>query len=310
MIRNHVIGLFRVGAVALFVFALIGIAATDDIAIPTPFPGRYIDIEGETIRFHQAGAGRDVLLVHGLPGSIEEWEPVFGLLATRYRVTAFDRPGQGFSSARSDDFSIQRNATLALGLITRLSLRNVIAVGHSYGGGVILALAVQDPPEIAAYLSIAGSSRPRGGAMAFSRIAALPVIGRGIAACGARVRAGEMVAEGIRYAFHPNDSSLPADYIETRLRIWLQTKVLVSMAKEDVAYDAGMGKLTPLYSKIRKPLVILHGDRDRNVPVADSVRLYEAVPSSRLIILRNTGHMVQYANPTAVVTAVDSMAKR
>lgn len=309
MIRTAAIGILALISAAGLTLAGVGLASRDDLAIPAGFPGRHVAVLGERIRVHQAGAGRDVLLIHGLPGSIEEWEAVMPLLTARYRVTAYDRPGQGYSSAHSDEFTFRRNADIARELIRTLSLGDVIAVGHSYGGGVLLALALRDAPEIRAYLSIAGSSHPSGGAMAFSLLNTLPVVGRGIAACGSSLFGRAMVTEGLREAFRPNESFCTEDRITTRLTIWLQTKTLVSMAREDLAYDEEIKRMLPGYPGIRAPFHLIHGREDRLVPVRDSERLHALIASSQLFVLKDTGHMVQIVHPTAVVQAIDRLAK-
>ncbi len=59
---------------------------------------------------------------------------------------------------------------------------------------------------------------------------------------------------------------------------------------------------------IRKPVVILQGDRDAYRPIKeDSARLAERIPDARLIHLQDTGHYIQYAAPGAVVEALQGL---
>jgi len=60
---------------------------------------QFVDVLNQQIRIYQAGGGQIVLLIHGLPGCIEDWETIIPELSKRFQVIAYDRPGHGFSSA-------------------------------------------------------------------------------------------------------------------------------------------------------------------------------------------------------------------
>lgn len=57
----------------------------------------YINIQGNKIRYSQSGEGRDLLLIHGTPGFLEDWNAIAAELAKDYRVTCYDRMGHGYS---------------------------------------------------------------------------------------------------------------------------------------------------------------------------------------------------------------------
>ena len=59
--------------------------------------------DGVVLGLLTAGSGPPLLLVHGGVGQIERWEPMWDLLAARWRVTAMDRRGRGSSGGGSDD---------------------------------------------------------------------------------------------------------------------------------------------------------------------------------------------------------------
>jgi pimeloyl-ACP methyl ester carboxylesterase len=108
-----------VGFVVL-VLAMTGWLSKDRIEIPSNRLGRYINVKGEQIRCYQTGTGPDILLIHGLPGMVEDWKSLFDLAAAKYRITVFDRPGHGFSGTPSE-YSLAHNADVALGLIEQLN---------------------------------------------------------------------------------------------------------------------------------------------------------------------------------------------
>src|SRR5262245_7436735 len=102
-------------SVAFVLLVVVGLAALGalqrpDTTLPPGARGRHVTVDGVPIRCVQAGQGRDLLLVHGSPGSIEDWDPVFDRLAQRYRVTAFDRPGHGYSGGANRPHTPDENA--------------------------------------------------------------------------------------------------------------------------------------------------------------------------------------------------------
>ncbi|MBN2159224.1 MAG: alpha/beta hydrolase [Spirochaetes bacterium] len=286
---------------------IMGIASGDDIRIPEHYRGHYVSIAGEKIRCYQTGNGPDILLIHGLPGSIEDWDPIIRAAAAQYRVTAYDRPGHGFSSAVDLEYNLKQNADIALLLIDHLKLKDVIVVGHSYGGSISYAMAVRNPKQVKCFVSIAGGSKPGEGPLPIYRINTLPGIGRGFAVVGSRLLGSGMIEEGLSRAFDPNSSFLSKELIETRSPIWLQTKVIMTIAHEEVYYNKSIGEIMPMCQGILKPVYLIHGDSDKLVPVEHSIDIRKKIRNARLNVLKNTGHMVQFVHPEAVMEAIDSL---
>ena len=127
--------------------AVLGALQRPDTALPAGGRGRFVALDGVRLRYVQAGQGTDVLLIHGSPGSVEDWDPVFDRLAAGHRVTAFDRPGHGYSEGHGLPHTVAGNARAALGLVRALGLRDVVVVGHSYGGATALTLGPARAPQ-------------------------------------------------------------------------------------------------------------------------------------------------------------------
>ncbi|MBI3012075.1 MAG: alpha/beta hydrolase, partial [Elusimicrobia bacterium] len=86
--------------------------------------------------------------MHGCPGSTEDWDPIRSQLSQKYHVTAFDRPGHGFSSVAANSCNLDFNAGVTLEVIETLGLKDVLVVGHSYGAATALRIAIQNPSHI------------------------------------------------------------------------------------------------------------------------------------------------------------------
>jgi pimeloyl-ACP methyl ester carboxylesterase len=294
-------------------FLLIGGAAALALlgTLPRPAPGtppagdRQLEVDGTTIRYRQAGAGGDILLAHGSPGSVEDWEAVWERLAAHYRVTAYDRPGHGYSGSGGRRHSLADNARVAHGLIAALGLRNVVFVGHSYGGATALRLAVDNPPEIAAYVLVGARAYGKINVDPIYRLVALPWLGIGFARASGALIAPGVIRSGIAQSIAPNGAMLPAGFVEQRVALWSQPKVAVAAALERVGLERGLAELAARYHAISKPVFIVVGDQVA-VPLAAAERLARDIPGARQTVLPETGHYVQYARPAELIQVIEA----
>lgn len=294
---------FLLGAVAA-ALTLVGMLPQPAQRAP-PAGDRQLDVDGTTIRYREAGAGADILLAHGSPGSVEDWEAVWDELAARHRVTAYDRPGHGYSGSGGRRHSLADNARVAHGLIAALGLRNVVFVGHSYGGATALRLAVDDPPEIAAYVLVGARAYGKVNVDPIYRLVALPWLGVGFARASSALIAPGVIRSGIAQSIAPNDAMLPAGFVEQRVALWSQPKVAVAAALERVSLESGLAELAARYHSIAKPVFIVVGDQDA-VPLAAAERLARDIAGAHLAVLPQTGHYVQYARPAELVQVIET----
>lgn len=266
---------------------------------------RFVEVQGTQIRYRQAGTGPCVFMIHGLPGTLEDWQPLWEQLAPTCQLVAIDRPGHG-QSGTTLPHTLEQNATVALGVIDRLGLTEVTVVGHSYGGATAVAMAAQHPAAVRAVVALAPPSLPEPAHRIETpmHLARVPLLGDRIIATFSPLLGPKMVARGIRAAFHPNDSALPPGFIERNQRIWLSAKVSVTTAQEKVGLAASQRRLVRCYAGIKKKLVLVHGTEDRLVPTDQSWGLHRMVPASELILLEGVGHYIQFARPKELAEIV------
>jgi len=121
-----------------------------------------------------------LLLVHGSPGSWTGWEDYFKdyALRNRYRIMAVDRPGFGWSGLGKPERSLKQQSEDIAAVFERLGEdEKIILVGHSYGGPVVVRMAIDYPDKVAAVVVLAGSVDPDlEETMTVQRMATWPVI--------------------------------------------------------------------------------------------------------------------------------------
>ena len=99
------------------------------------------------IRVRVRGNGRPLLLVMGIGGNAEMWEPLVQELEG-YQTIAFDAPGTGGSSRPNRPLRMSHLARVVEGLLDELHYHQVDVLGVSFGGGLAQQLARQAPHRV------------------------------------------------------------------------------------------------------------------------------------------------------------------
>jgi pimeloyl-ACP methyl ester carboxylesterase len=121
-----------------------------------PPRGQFMDIDGQRIHYVDTGGNKPpIVMIHGLGGNLLHFGYAMAdKLANDYRVILVDRPGAGYST-RPDEApaTLTAQAKTVATLIRRLGLKQPLVVGHSLGGAVSLAIAL-DHPDCAGGLTL------------------------------------------------------------------------------------------------------------------------------------------------------------
>jgi len=297
-------------AVALFIVGSINTTSFKEGSLThtQSWQGQFIDIDGENIRYIQKGAGQDVLLIHGTPGSIEDWQPIIDSLSITHRVTAFDRPGHGFSTANNYDFTIKTNVNIANELIDKLALDSVIVVGHSYGGSIAAHMATTKNDKVKSYI-IAASPLYQFKPEMLYRLNTIPFIGKGITVLISKIAASQKIEEGLLNAFGGNKEILTDDYLTIRKQLWSQPKVLQATSKERMNYADNLNNVSNHFKEIDKSVSILYGTKDNQLIQEDCVSLQNDVPNSKILALENTAHYIQFERTSELLNSIKKHTK-
>lgn len=106
-------------------------------------------IGGLRIRHRVDGAGPPLLLVQGIGGSLELWDPLVRELRDVRTTIAYDHPGSGRSERPHRPVSMRYYADVARQVVERLGHERVDVLGFSFGGMVAQELAHRWPERVA-----------------------------------------------------------------------------------------------------------------------------------------------------------------
>jgi len=108
-----------------------------------PFESRYVEVLGSRIHYIEEGRGRTFLFLHGNPTWSYLWRNVVPPVAERARCVALDLPGFGKSDKPDIGYRFQDHFRYVQGFINALGLRDMVLVGHDWGGALGFAYALR-----------------------------------------------------------------------------------------------------------------------------------------------------------------------
>jgi pimeloyl-ACP methyl ester carboxylesterase len=262
---------------------------------------QHTTIHGRQVAYRLAGRGPLVVLIHGLAGSSQTWEPVIGGLAEHCTVLAPDLPGHGDSAKPFDgDYSLGGLASSVRDLIAALGYERATIVGQSLGGGVAMQFAYQFPTWCER-LVLVGSGGLGREVSPLLRVLAVPGLEHlfPVVLNGPVRDAGRVVLAGLaRVGLHPSA------YLN---EIWRSFESLADPETREAfvrtmqaVIDVGGQRVSahdrlPLARDI--PTLIIWGSRDAIIPCRHAAAAHETLPSSRVEIFEGVGHYPHCEDP-------------
>jgi len=291
-----------------------------------PAIGNFVEVTGGRVHYVQEGEGPDLILLHGAGGNLRDFTfSLMGQLSDRYRVTAFDRPGQGYTDqvpgVPTGPFATEGDSPVAQAEMLReaaaaLDIEAPIVVGHSFGGIVAMAWATTglDTPrktDASAIVSFAGVLMPWPGDLgsyytingsALGGAIAVPLISAFVPA--------SRVESAIANTFSPQDP-VPGyvEYIGGALA--LRSDNFRANVRQVNTLRPHVVEMEKLYPQLTLPIEIIHGTADTTVPInVHPEQLIKIVPSANLTPLDGIGHQPHQVDEPAAIAAIDRAAER
>jgi pimeloyl-ACP methyl ester carboxylesterase len=266
----------------------------------------FVIVESLRVHYIESGAGRTVVMIHGNAGGVEDFEfGVVELLSREYRVVAIDRPGHGKSDRPAGKTAtVEYQAQLLHQTFSHLGITQPVLVGHSWGAALALAYALKYPNEVSAMVLLAPAAyADDGGNVLLRTTIKTPIVGDLSLWLGKSIVGRRVLKKVLARAFFPQ--TLPDDYFKLATSSWLGRKQLKAYLEDEWALNDSLKKMSKRYSEIKIPVVIVTGDQDKIVsPKENAYRLQAAIPQSRLIELKETGHQIPQTHPESIYAAL------
>lgn len=288
--------------------------------IEAEFPpvGAFAQVDGVRLHFIDIPAGDradlpTLVFLHGASGNARDLAGAFAEpLNGRARMIFPDRPGAGYSGRGDGLATPDSQAALIARLLTQIGVEKAVLVGHSLGGAVALALALDHPQLVAGLLLVAPVSHPwpGRGVSWYYDMANLPLLGPLFAYTLAPLAGERRYGAAVGEVFSPDP--VAGDYgRRSGTRLVLRPANFLANAADVGALHAAVERLSRRYGEIAAPTVIVSGDAD-GVVRADihSAGLKRDIAGARLVWLKDAGHMPTYARTTEIVAEIEALNGR
>lgn len=253
------------------------------LATATIAQEKFAEVYGFRIHYSESGSGDPLILLHGLWGGTNEWQPVLGALSANHRVIAMDFIGFHQSDQPATQYHNALLAQFLAGFIDVLHLENVTLMGHAMGANAATYTAYHYPQKVRALVLVDGagyrnpdrdlSQPPSQGMLNFMRTAT-----------GSTLASTRSLLER-----RVNDKTLVTDqWVADAYSMWLHSaRAIRDMLREG-------GDLTQEQMKaIAVPTLVVWGRDDKVFNPANAERLQNDIAGSEIRYIENAGHLPQ-----------------
>jgi len=232
------------------------------------------------------GAGQPLVLISGLGYPLWQWNKMVPFLAEHFQVITFDNRGVGQSDKPAGPYTAQLLAADAAGLLDALGIGKAIIAGHSMGGFVAQAMALDFPQKVAKLILCSTN---------FGGPHHVPVTPEAMKVLtDVTSDALTRFKNGLAVSTAPDWSEKNPEMIEE----WVKWRVAnpIEPAPYQAQLAIGLGLMPEAASfenklpRLNVPTLILFGAHDKVVPPENASLLAEKISGSKVVILPNAGH--------------------
>lgn len=276
-----------------------------------------IDLGGPVHYADFGGDGPSMVLVHGLGGSCLNWYAVAPALAEHARIWAVDLAGFGRTAPDGRRADVRANRALLDRFVDAKAGGRAILVGNSMGGMISLMQAALRPGGVDGLVLVdpamphANGARPDPLVVAAFAAYAIPGVGERFIARRARKLGPEgLVRETMRLC-NADASRIAPEIVEAHIALARERASLpwpsaafLQAARSLIGVAASRRRYLEMVSAVRSPTLLVHGARDRLVPLAAARAVAQRRPDWTFEIIDDAGHTPQLETPGRFVATV------
>ncbi len=234
-------------------------------------------------QFKEKEEKKAVIFIHGSGENSIVWKGQLNDLNINYNLIAIDLP----SHAESDDFpelSLELYVDVIKKLVDFLKLRKVVLCGHSLGGAIVQEYFFKNQKEVSALI---------------------------LCGTGARLRVSPMILNSLKNNYQEFLIGLPmgAFYRKTSKEIKEALVIEIAKTKPEVTYAdfkiCDNFDVMDKVASINVPCLIICGNEDKLTPTKYSQYFKDKVKDSKLVVIKDAGHMVMLEKPNVLNKAIE-----
>jgi pimeloyl-ACP methyl ester carboxylesterase len=245
-----------------------------------------VKANGIEIYYEIAGSGDPLVLIAGLGYPLWQWHKMVPFLAEHFQVIVFDNRGVGQTDKPSGPYTAQMLAADTAGLLSALGIESAAIAGHSMGGFIAQAMALDFPEKVNALILCSTN---------FGGPRHVPITPEAMAVLGDLTSDPlTRFTNGLKVSTAPGWAEANPDIVE-EWTAWREANPLdlagyqsqmaigLALVTEEAAFEHRL-------SAISLPTMIIFGAHDKVVPPENANLLAEQIPGSQITIIPNAGH--------------------
>ncbi len=253
---------------------------------------RFVAVDGVSVHFQEFGdpSNPTLILIHGFTASVYVWKTSAPLLAEQgFHVIAVDLLGFGYSDKPAwFDYSITSQARMISRFMNRLGIGRATVIGSSYGGAVAATLALDYPERVEKLVLVDAVCNDQQKNHPILRLTAIPGVGEIITPFLVDSRIF------LRYRMHgtlapANHHLITAERLNSVLRPLKAADAHHSLLATSRNWHAN--RIEHDAHLINQPTLIVWGEQDKVIPIRDGYKLHDSILNSRLVVLKDCGHV-------------------
>ena len=298
-----------VGGLALFTGAT---ARKAERAVPPQ--GKFIEAGSARFHYLDQGSGPPIVMIHGLGGQMGNF--LYGAvepLLDAFRVIVIDRPGSGYSvRAPGVPANLFAQAEALAALIAALGLERPLLVGHSLGGAIALATALNHPESVGGLALVAPLTNPQDDPPEALRGLAIRSPLRRWLTAWTLATPGAIRNRDALMAMLFGPDPAPADFATRGGGLLsLRPSNFYAASTDLVASIDDLPAMVARYPSLQVPVGILYGTGDRILDhVANGRAQVGKIPDLDLELIENGGHMIPVTAPERTTAFIRRIAAR
>jgi 2-hydroxy-6-oxonona-2,4-dienedioate hydrolase len=250
---------------------------------------RHVDVAGVRTRVLQAGAGPDLILLHGTGGHLEAYARDIRGLAADFRVTAYDMVGHGWSDLPDRPYTIDVLSDHLLATMEALGIERAHLSGESLGGWVVAWTAAHHPDRVdRLVLNTPGNIANKPEVMARLRASTMAAV---------LDPTDETVRPRVAFLFHHKEM-VTDELVRLRQAVYRRPGYVQAIANTLVLQDPLVRKdfaWDPAWvGRIVAPTLLLWTEHDPTGGLDEAAMLLEWLPDARLHVIADAGHWPQW----------------
>lgn len=263
---------------------------------------RFMELNGMQVHYRDEGKGKPIVLIHGTASSLHTWDDWTKELKKEYRVIRMDLPAFGLTGPNTNgDYTIDSYVQFLDQFLQKLKLHNVSLAGNSLGGNIAWTYTAKHIENVEKLILIDASGLPTGKPQpSIFKMAKTPVLNSILLYLTPKFFIRKNIKE-----VYADDAKITDELITRYHKMALREgnrKAFIDRAKID--FTRKEYQSVQLLKSIEIPTLLIWGDQDQWIPLANGMRMDSLLPNSKLIVFKNVGHVPMEEIPNESLTPV------